>query len=91
MKKLQLVAETPRAGELNHRLLVAADSDLSEIEAAQLIREAYRNPKGENYLAASVELKLVRSNHTDTEILVLVGVNVKRLSNSQRQRKIMLS
>lgn len=43
MKKLQLVAETPRAGDLNHRLLVASDSNLSESEATQIIAKARRN------------------------------------------------
>jgi hypothetical protein len=87
MKKLQLVAQTPRAGDLNHRLLVAADSNLSESEVAQLLDEAARNPQGENYLAVSAEkIKQVKSHRTGTEILVLVGVDVKRLSDGQRQQ-----
>jgi len=86
MSRIQLVAETPRAGKWNHRFIVSPTCNLSDSEVAKVVATASRSPQGEDYLAVSVEAKQVLSGRTGTEILVLTGIEVNKLSDSQRQR-----
>ncbi len=86
MTKPQLVAETPRAGKLNHRFLAAANSTLSDSEVSQIVATARKNQKGDNYLAVTVDTAQPLSGRTGKEILVLVGINVKKLSEIQHQQ-----
>jgi len=82
----QLIAETPRAGKWNHRFIAAADGNLSDSEVAKIVAAARRNPQGDDYLAVSVETAQSVSGRTGKEILVLTGVDVKKLSETQRQQ-----
>ncbi len=85
MNKPQLIAETPRAGKWNHRFIAAQDCSLSDSEIQKIVTAARRNPQGDDYLAVSVEMAQSVSGRTGKEILVLVGVNAKKLSETQRQ------
>jgi hypothetical protein len=86
MNKPQLIAETPRAGKWNHRFIAAPDGSLSDSEIAEIVTAARRNPQGDDYLAVSVETVQSVSGRTGKEILVLTGVDVKKLSESQHQQ-----
>ncbi len=88
MNKPQLVAETPRAGKWNHRFIAAQNGSLSDSEVAKMIAAARRNPQGDDYLAVSADTAQSVSGRTGKEILVLMGVDVKKLSDSQRQQII---
>jgi hypothetical protein len=88
MNKLQLVVETPRAGKWNHRFIVAQKCRLCESEVAKVIAAARRNPQGKNYLSVSTETAQSVSGRIGKEILVLEGIDVKKLSNTQRQQII---
>ncbi|TGO03326.1 hypothetical protein PN36_08200 [Candidatus Thiomargarita nelsonii] len=86
MNKPQLIAETPRAGKWNHRFIAAQDCSLSDSEIKKIVAAARRNPQGDDYLAVSVKTAQSVSGRTGNEILVLVGVDVKKLSETQRQQ-----
>lgn len=86
MNKPQLIAETPRAGKWNSRFLAAPDGSLSDSEVAKIVTAARRNPKGDDYLAVSADRAQLLSGRTGKEILVLVGVDVKKLSETERQQ-----
>lgn len=86
MNKPQLIAETPRAGKWNHRFIAAPDGSLSDSEIAEIVTAARRNPQGDDYLAVSVETVQSVSGRTGKEILVLTGVDVKKLSETQHQQ-----
>jgi len=88
MNELQLVIETPRAGKWNHRFIAAKDGSLSESEVTKIIAAARRNSQGDNYMAVSSETAQSVSGRTGKEILVLVGVDVKQLSDIERQQII---
>ncbi len=86
MNKPQLVAETPRAGKWNHRFIAAQNGSLSDSEVAKMIAAARRNPQGDDYLAVIAETTQSMSGRTGKEILVLTGVDVKKLSDNQHQQ-----
>ncbi len=86
MSRIQLVAETPRADKWNHRFIVSSTGDLSESEVAKVVAAARRNLQGEDYLAVSVKTAQSVSGRTGDEILVLTGIEVNKLSGTQRQQ-----
>ncbi len=87
MSRIQLIAETPRAGQWNHCFIVAPTGDLSGEEVIREVLTAARHcPQGEDYLAVSVEAAQMLSGRTGREILVLTGIEVNRLSDTQRQQ-----
>jgi len=86
MSRIQLVAETPRAGKWNHRFIVSSTGDLSDSEVAKVVATARRNLQGEDYLAVSVKTAQSVSGRTGDEILVLTGIEVNKLSGIQRQQ-----
>jgi hypothetical protein len=86
MSRTQLVAETPRAGKWNHRFIVSSTGDLSDSEVAKVVAAARRNLQGEDYLAVSVKTAQSVSGRTGDEILVLTGIEVNKLSGTQRQQ-----
>ncbi|WP_349645837.1 hypothetical protein [Candidatus Parabeggiatoa sp. HSG14] len=83
MNELQFVIETPRAGKWNHRFIAAKNGSLSESEITKIIAAARRNSQGDNYIAVSSETAQSVSGRTGKEILVLVGVDVKKLSDAE--------
>jgi hypothetical protein len=88
MNRLQLVAETPRAGFWNHRFVITPHVNLSEKEIAKIITKARHNPYGDNYLAVSSETAQMRSGRIGREILVLVGLG--ELSSEQHEQAVQL-
>ncbi|MCK5718491.1 MAG: hypothetical protein KAH84_00930 [Thiomargarita sp.] len=88
MNKLQLIIETPRAGKWNHRFIAATDGILSESAITKTIAAARRNPIGDNYIAVSSETTQSTSGRIGKEILVLVGLDVKQLANTEQQEII---
>lgn len=86
MGKIQLIAETPRAGKWNHRFIVAPTGDLSDSEVAKVVAAARFTPQGEDYLAVSVKTAQSASGRTGDEILVLTGIAVNKLSDTQRHQ-----
>jgi len=86
MNKPQLVAETPRAGKWNHRFIAAPNGSFSDSDVAKMIAAARRKPQGDDYLAVIAETTQSMSGRTGKEILALTGVDVKKLSDNQRQQ-----
>jgi len=86
MNKPQLVAETPRAGKWNHRFIAAQNGSLSDSDVAKIVTAARKNQQSDDYLAVSADTTQSLSGRTGKEILVLTGVDVKKLSNNQRQQ-----
>ncbi|MEK8017510.1 MAG: hypothetical protein VSS75_011630 [Candidatus Parabeggiatoa sp.] len=79
-----LIAQTPRAGEGNHCLIVPCRLPISEREVFDRINTAIYQSEGKDYIAVSQLVEQTASVRQGSEILVLVGVNVEHLSNSQR-------
>ncbi|MFK5970751.1 MAG: hypothetical protein QM487_11620 [Candidatus Marithrix sp.] len=86
MNKLQLLIETPRAGKWNHRFIVADDNSLSESKITKFIATARRNLQGDDYIAVSSETAQSISGRKGKEILVLVGIDIKQLSDVECQK-----
>jgi len=79
-----LIAQTPRAGEGNHCLVVPCCLPISEREVFDRINTAISQSEGKDYIAVSQLVEQTASVRQGSEILVLVGVNVEHLSNRQR-------
>jgi hypothetical protein len=79
-----LIAQTPRAGEGNHCLVVPCRLPISEREVFDRINTAIYQSEGKDYIAVSQLVEQTASVRQGSEILVLVGVNVEDLSNHQR-------
>ena len=88
MKDIHLIIETPRAGEIGHCFIVSPDLT-NESQVAHFVGAASRHPIGQNYIAQARRVEQRLSNGTvrcGDEILVLIGVNVPSLSDSERER-----
>lgn len=84
MSKIFLIAETPRAGKWNHRYLVAVGNTLSESVIANFVRSARDELIGKNYIAVEREVFQEQSGRTGKETLLLIGVDTKHLSDTQK-------
>ena len=84
--KPQLIAETPRAGKWNHRFIATKHGKLSDSDIAKIVAAARRNPQGDDYISVSVKREQLLSGRTGKEILVLTGIDVKKLSESECQK-----
>ena len=84
MKKLQLIAETPRAGSHNHRFIASKESELSDKDIGKMIVASRQHMAGHDYLAISSETVQQAGGRFGNEVLVLSGINVKKLSHHQR-------
>ena len=85
MKAPTLIAETSLAGELGHRFLVPEDLMGQEQLVRRFVSEAVSHLAGGNFLAVTRKVQQTLENGTvrdGTEILVLIGVDVGRLSVS---------
>ena len=78
------IAQTPRAGENNHCLVVPCHLPVSEREIFARINAAIYQPIGKDYMAVSQVVEQTASTRQGYEILVLVGLNVNQLSSKQR-------
>jgi predicted component of type VI protein secretion system len=81
-----LIAQTPRAGEENHCIIAPCLLPISEREVFQRISMAIYQPEGKDYLAVSQTVEQTGSARHGREILVLVGINVNKLSATQRDK-----
>lgn len=81
-----LIAQTPRAGEENHSLIVPCYLPISEREVFQRINTAIYEPEGKDYIAVTNKVEQTSSTRHGREILVLVGIKVNQLSTSQREQ-----
>ncbi len=88
MNKPQIIVETPRAGKWNHRFIAAKHGTLSDGEIAKIISTARRLPQGDNYISVSVDTAQSLSGRIGKEILVLTGINIKKISEKKRQNII---
>jgi hypothetical protein len=78
------IAQTPRAGEKNHCLVVPCHLPVCEREIFARINAAIYQPIGKDYMAVSQVVEQAASTRQGHEILVLVGLNVNKLSSQQR-------
>ncbi len=77
--------ETPRAGKWNHRHIVAPG--IQQQAYLDIIETARQKSEGDNFLAVGHDNK-VKQFTTDRyapELLILAGVDTKRLSKNQKQ------
>ena len=80
---IYLIAQTPRAGEENHCLIVPPHLPISEREVFNRINKAVYQPQGKDYIAVSRRVEQVTSTRQGREILMLVGIDVRQLSVTQ--------
>lgn len=78
------IAQTPRAGEENHCIVVPRSLPISEREVFHRINTAVYQAEGKDYLAVSRVVEQTNSKRQGREMLVLVGLDVNRLTNQQR-------
>lgn len=91
MNRPILFAETPRAGRLGHRFLVAADNPLSEPLLSAFARAVNADDApvwGANFLGVAhpAEQFVGPTVRIGREIMIVAGVDVERLSESSRAR-----
>jgi len=79
-----LIAQTPRAGEENHCIIAPCLLPISEREVFHRISMAIHQPEGKDYLAVSQTVEQTGSTRHGREILVLVGIDINKLSATQR-------
>ncbi|MEN8215828.1 MAG: hypothetical protein ABFS56_05530 [Pseudomonadota bacterium] len=83
-----LIAQTPRAGLRNH-CFVVPDNFLqltSRREVRELLSTALSQAEGNDYIAVSKTVEQVASSRQGREMLVLVGIDVQQLSESDRKK-----
>lgn len=81
-----LIADTPRAGSYNQRMIVPVGIDPQEIQ--QVLRHAERalqQLQGTDYIAVSRKVLQPTTNRTGTEMLLLVNVDVSQLKPDRLQ------
>jgi len=83
-----LIAQTPRAGLRNHCFVVPEHFSelISRREVGERISAAINQPEGDDYIAVSKAVEQMGSSRQGYEILLLVGVDVKQLSESARNK-----
>jgi hypothetical protein len=81
-----LIAQTPRAGEKNHCLVIPCDLPISEREVFQRINAAIEQAEGKDYIAVSQVVEQTATTRQGREMLVLVGLNVSQLTPKQRHK-----
>ncbi|KHD06022.1 hypothetical protein PN36_09600 [Candidatus Thiomargarita nelsonii] len=83
-----LIAQTPRAGLRNH-CFVVPESFLeltSRREVGERLSAAISQPQGDDYIAVSQTVEQIGSSRQGHEILVLVGLDVKQLSENAHKK-----
>ncbi len=81
-----LIAQTPRAGLRNHCFVVPEHflELTSRREVGERLSAAISQPEGDDYIAVSQTVEQIGSSRQGHEILVLVGLDVKQLSENAR-------
>lgn len=93
MSMLALFAETPRAGDLGHRFLVAGKDQTPERQIAEYLKSVDKDVSfGANFIgvARSVQQHSGIAVRTGREIIVLAGVDVSRIPRSSRDKVLTL-
>jgi hypothetical protein len=88
MNRIKLIIETPRAGELGHRIL-KSHTEISDETAGELIANSRKALIGENYVSVKKDVKQILKNGTvreGIERILLAGVDVRRLSDAQIEK-----
>lgn len=80
-----LFIETPRAGKWNHRHIVPPG--VPQKSYLDIIEIARQKTEGDNFLAVGHDnkVKQIKDNRYAPELLVLAGIDTKRLSDQQRK------
>ncbi len=89
MSGLALFVETPRAGELGHRFLVAGNDQARERQIAEYVKSVDKDVSvGANFIgvARSVRQHSGTAIRTGREIIVLAGVDVSRITGPSRDQ-----
>lgn len=82
-----LLAQSPRAGNKNHRYLVSKGSELDEGAAVNLIAAAQKNPYSTDYLSVrKCGVQQVDGGRTGDEVLLLGGINATLLKNKKKEK-----
>jgi len=80
-----LIAQTPRAGLRNHNFVIPTDVPILIPEVQEYLNTAIFKPEGKNYIAVSQMVEQVADGRMGREMLMLVGLDVEKLSNEQRE------
>ena len=78
-----LIAQTPRAGLRNHNLVIPTGVPILIPEVQEYLNRANFKLEGKNYIAVSQMVEQVANGRSGREILMLVGLDVEKLSNEQ--------
>jgi len=83
-----LIAQTPRAGLRNHCFVVPEHflELTSRREVGERLSAAISQPEGDDYIAVSKTVEQMGSGRQGHEILILVGLDVKQLSENARKK-----
>jgi hypothetical protein len=81
-----LIAETPRACLENHCLVVPPHLTIPEREVFNRISAAIYQSEGKDYIAVSSIVEQTETCRQGHEVLVLVGIDIKRLSEIEREK-----
>jgi len=83
-----LIAQTPRAGLRNHCFVVPEHfiELTSRREVGERLSAAISQPEGDDYIAVSQTVEQIGSGRQGHEILILVGLDIKQLSESERKK-----
>ncbi len=87
MKKIFLIAETPRAGNLGHRFLVSPQTPCQPAQIAAYCEQASKQATGKNYLAASQTVEQHMANGSirqGKELLILHGLQTEKMTEQER-------
>ena len=79
-----LIAKTPRAGEFNHRYLVADSFDLESNDVLDWARRTTSRICGPDFFAVYHDVTQLRGGRTGEEGLMLIGIDTAALGEYQR-------
>jgi hypothetical protein len=81
-----LIAQTPRACLENHCIVIPPHLAIPEREVFNRLSAAIYQPEGKDYIAVSNTVEQTKTCRQGHEVLVLVGLDVKRLSDTEREQ-----
>lgn len=84
-----LIVSTPRAGDWNHRTLIAPNWMRAGLALDQLLTIARQQPQGPFWLSVSREVKQKNSEREGQEMLILGDLDVTRLNDSHKRDAIL--
>ena len=81
-----LIAQTPRACLENHCLIVPPNLAIPEREIFNRLSTAVYKAEGKDYIAVRHRVEQTETSRQGYELLVLVGIDIKQLSNIEREQ-----